>query len=127
MPQSKSVPRFMQGYRKQVHVGARAPCFVGIQMHTGTMTFEQGVEFFEKEGYQSHANAVRETKRGTRDPTYLVYTLGKLQILKLRDDFRKKAGASFSLQRFHDDFLGQGTPPVKIVRRSMLGVDSPTL
>ena len=100
---------------------------VGIQMHTGTMTFEQGVEFFEKEGYQSHANAVRETKRGTRDPTYLVYTLGKLQILKLRDDFRKKAGASFSLQRFHDDFLGQGTPPVKIVRRSMLGVDSPTL
>src|SRR5207245_5534843 len=67
------------------------------------LTFEQGVEFFEKEGYQSHANAVRETKRGTRDPTYLVYTLGKLQILKLRDDFRKKAGASFSLQRFHDE------------------------
>src|SRR6267378_33589 len=53
---------------------------VGIQMHAGEMTFERAVEFFEKEGYQSHANAVRETKRGTRDPTYLVYTLGKLQI-----------------------------------------------
>jgi uncharacterized protein (DUF885 family) len=100
---------------------------VGIQMHTGTMTFDQGVEFFEKEGYQSHANGVRETKRGTRDPTYLVYTLGKLQILKLRDDYRKKTGASFTMQRFHDEFLRQGFPAVKIVRQAMLGDDSPTL
>jgi len=100
---------------------------VGIGMHTGTMTFEQGVDFFEKEGYQSHANAVRETKRGTRDPTYLVYTLGKLQILKLRDDYRKKTGASFTLQQFHDEFLRQGFPPVKIVRRALLGDDSPSL
>jgi hypothetical protein len=100
---------------------------VGIGMHTGTMTFDQGVEFFEREGYQSHANAVRETKRGTRDPTYLVYTLGKLQILKLRDDYRKKMGTSFSLQQFHDEFLRQGFPPVKMVRRTMLGDDSPTL
>jgi uncharacterized protein (DUF885 family) len=59
---------------------------VGIQMHTGKMTFDQGVEFFEKEGYQSHMNGLRETKRGTSDPTYLYYTLGKLEILKLRDD-----------------------------------------
>ena len=100
---------------------------VGIQMPTGDMTFDQAVEFFEKEGYQSHANAVRETKRGTRDPTYLVYTLGKLQILKLRDDYRRKAGASFRLQDFHDAFLRQGFPPVKIIRRAMLGDDSPTL
>ena len=91
------------------------------------MTFDQGVEFFQKEGYQSHENAMRETKRGTRDPTYLVYTLGKLQILKLREDYRKKVGASFSLQQFHDEFLKQGFPPVKIVRRAMLGDDSPTL
>jgi len=96
-------------------------------MHTGAMTFDQGVEFFEKEGYQSHANAVRETKRGTRDPTYLVYTLGKLQILKLRDDYGKKAGAAFRLQDFHDSFLRQGYPPVKIIRRALLGDDSPTL
>jgi len=100
---------------------------VGIRMHTADMTFDQAVEFFEKEGYQSHANAVRETKRGTRDPTYLVYTLGKLQILKLRDDYRKKAGASFRLQDFHDAFLQQGFPPVKIIRRAMLGDDSATL
>ena len=100
---------------------------VGIRMHTGSMTFDQGVEFFEKEGYQSHANALRETKRGTRDPTYLVYTMGKLQILKLRDDYRRKMGASFTLQQFHDEFLKQGFPPVKLVRRALLGDDSPTL
>ena len=100
---------------------------VGIQMHTGAMTFDQGVEFFEKEGYQSHANAMRETKRGTRDPTYLVYTLGKLQILKLREDYRQKLGSGFSLQAFHDAFLQQGFPPVKIIRRAMLGDDSATL
>ena len=100
---------------------------VGIRMHTGDMTFDQGVEFFEKEGYQSHANALRETKRGTRDPTYLVYTLGKLQILKLRDDYRKKTGNAFRLQDFHDEFLRQGFPPVKIIRRALLGDDGPTL
>jgi uncharacterized protein (DUF885 family) len=100
---------------------------VGIQMHTADMTFEQAVEFFEKEGYQSRSNALRETKRGTSDPTYLVYTLGKLQILKLRDDYRKKTGASFRLQDFHDRFLQQGFPPLKIIRRAMLGDDSPTL
>ena len=66
---------------------------VGIQMHTGEMTFDQGVEFFEKEGYQSHMNGLRETKRGTSDPTYLYYTLGKLEILKLREDYKKKVGA----------------------------------
>src|SRR5207253_241766 len=100
---------------------------VGFRMHTGDMTFEQAVEFFQKEGYQSHANALRETKRGTSDPTYLVYTLGKLQILKLRDDYRRKAGGSFRLQEFHDAFLRQGFPPVKIIRRAMLGDDGPTL
>ena len=100
---------------------------VGIRMHAGDMTFDQGVEFFEKEGYQTHANAMRETKRGTRDPTYLVYTLGKLQILKLREDYRKKAGAAFRLQDFHDAFLRQGFPPVKIIRRAMLGDDRETL
>jgi len=100
---------------------------VGIRMHTGEMTFEQAVEFFEKEGYQSPANALRETKRGTSDPTYLVYTLGKLQILKLRDDYRRKAGASFQLQEFHDAFLRQGFPPVKIIRRALLSDDGPAL
>jgi uncharacterized protein (DUF885 family) len=100
---------------------------VGIQMHTGKMTFEEGVEFFEKEGYQSHMNGLRETKRGTSDPTYLYYTLGKLEILRLREDYRKKAGSSFSLQGFHSDFLKEGFPPIKLIRKMMLGDDSPVL
>jgi uncharacterized protein (DUF885 family) len=100
---------------------------VGIEMHTGKRTFEQGIEFFEKEGYQSHEVAEVETKRGTSDPTYLYYTLGKLQILKLREDYHRKMGEKFSLQEFHDNFLKQGAPPIKIVRRALLGDDSPTL
>jgi len=100
---------------------------VGIEMHTGKMTYEQGIDFFVKEGYQTRANGERETKRGTSDPTYLYYTLGKLQILKLREDYRRKVGAKFSLQDFHDNFMRQGYPPIRIVRRVMLGNDSPVL
>ena len=100
---------------------------VGLEMHTGKRTFEQGVEFFEREGYQPHEIAERETKRGASDSTYLYYTLGKLQILKLREDYRRMRGEQFSLEEFHDSFMKQGFPPVKIVRRAMLGNDSPTL
>jgi len=100
---------------------------VGIQMHTGSMSFDQAVEFFQKEGYQSKETAMVEAKRGTSDPTYLYYTLGKLEILKLREDLKNKEGAKFSLEQFHNDFLRQGFPPIKIVRRAMMGDDSPTL
>ena len=100
---------------------------VGIKMHTADMSLEDAISFFEKEGYQSHETGVVETKRGTSDPTYLYYTLGKLEIMKLREDMRKKEGAAFSLQKFHDAFLSQGYPPIKIVRQAMLGDDSPTL
>jgi hypothetical protein len=93
----------------------------GIEMHTGKMTFDQAVDFFVKEGYQSRTNALRETKRGTSDPTYLVYTLGKLQIMKLREDYRKKMGAAFRLEEFHDEFLKQGFPPIVLVRKALLG------
>jgi len=104
-----------------------ARVIVGIEMHTGKMSFEQGVEFFQKEGYQSRESAVVETKRGAGDPTYLYYTLGKLEIMKLREDVKKKQGAAFSLEEFHNDFLRQGFPPIKIVREAMLGDDSPAL
>ena len=96
-------------------------------MHTRSMTLEQAVDFFVNEGYQSRAIAEVETKRGTSDPTYLYYTLGKLQIMKLRPDLQKKEGASFSLEKFHDDFMRQGGAPIKIVRKALLGDDSPTL
>jgi hypothetical protein len=100
---------------------------VGIRMHTGQMTYEQGIDFFVREGYQSRTNAERETKRGTVDPTYLIYTLGKLEILKLREDYKRMKGSSFTLEDFHDRFLGQGFPPISVVRRALLGNDSPAL
>jgi hypothetical protein len=100
---------------------------VGIQMHTGKMTYEQGIDFFVKEGYQTRANGERETKRGTSDPTYLYYTLGKLEIMKLREDYKKMKGSSFSLLEFHNRFMQEGTPPIKIIRRALLGNDSPVL
>ena len=99
----------------------------GIQMHRGKFTLDQSRQFFVKEGFQSPRIADIETKRGTSDPTYLYYTLGKLQILKLREDLRKKQGAAFSLGKFHDDFMSQGYPPIAIVRRALLGDSSPTL
>jgi uncharacterized protein (DUF885 family) len=100
---------------------------VGIEMHTGKMSMEEAEEFFQKEGYQSKETAVVETKRGTGDPTYLYYTLGKLEIMKLREDMKKKQHAAFSLEEFHNNFLKQGFPPVKIVREALLGDNSPTL
>ena len=99
----------------------------GIQMHTGRMTVAEAVEFFVKEGYQVRPVAEKEAKRGASDPTYLVYTLGKLEILKLRDDYKRMKGAQYTLQGFHDAFLQQGYPPVKIVRKALLGNDSPVL
>jgi uncharacterized protein (DUF885 family) len=100
---------------------------VGIQMHRGKMSFDEGVHFFETEGYQTHESGLIETKRGTSDPTYLYYTLGKLEILKLRADLQKKQGDTFSLEKFHNDFLRQGFPAIKIVRKTLLGDDSPAL
>jgi uncharacterized protein (DUF885 family) len=100
---------------------------VGIEMHRGRMSFDQAVEFFVKEGYQTRESGLVETKRGTSDATYLYYTLGKLEIMKLRADMQQKQGAAFSLEQFHDDFMKQGFPPIKIVRRALMGDDSPTL
>ncbi|MDE2086903.1 MAG: DUF885 domain-containing protein [Xanthomonadaceae bacterium] len=100
---------------------------VGIKLHTGQMSMAQAVDFFVRQGYQSRAVGEVETKRGTADPTYLYYTLGKLEILKLRADVEKKQGKDFNLERFHDAFMQQGFAPIAIVRKAMLGDDSPVL
>jgi uncharacterized protein (DUF885 family) len=100
---------------------------VGIQMHRGNMSFDEAIDFFVKEGYQSREVGRVETKRGTADPTYLYYTLGKLEIMKLREDLKRKQGAAFSLENFHNDFMRQGFPPIKIVRQALMGDDSPAL
>ncbi len=94
---------------------------VGIRMHTRGMTVAQATAFFEKNAYQTHHNAEVEALRGTDDPGYLRYQLGKLMILKLRDDVRHKEGAAFNLGKFHDAFLAEGAIPVPLVRRALLG------
>src|SRR3990167_811410 len=94
---------------------------VALRLHTGNMTIEQGIQFFMREAYQTRTNAELETWRGTSDPTYLNYTLGKLSIIKLRKDYKKAQGIHFNLQKFHDAFLRQGGAPIPLVRRAMLG------
>lgn len=100
---------------------------VGIRMHTRGMTLQEGIDFFNREGYTEQVTAEQEARRGTVDPTYLVYTLGKLQILKLREDYRKKMGNFFSLRDFHDKFLSYGNPPIPMIREDMLGNKTPAL
>ncbi|HEV8525153.1 MAG TPA: DUF885 domain-containing protein [Terriglobales bacterium] len=128
-PAGQETPEFLKLRLGQLQDALlrNARYIVGMEMHTGKMSYEQGIDFFIKEGYQTRANALRETMRGTADPTYLMYTLGKLQILKLRDDYKKLQGEKFTLQEFHDKFLQQGFPPIKIVRKAMLGEESPVL
>ncbi|HEX8283753.1 MAG TPA: DUF885 family protein [Pyrinomonadaceae bacterium] len=94
---------------------------VGLRLHTAGMTYPEAVEFFVREGYQARTNAEREARRGTLDPTYLVYTLGKMEIMKLRDEWKAQLGDSFRLGDFHDRLLSYGMPPVKILRMAMLG------
>jgi uncharacterized protein (DUF885 family) len=90
-------------------------------MHTRDMTLQQAIDFFQKEGLQSKAVAEMEAKRGTEDPIYLYYTLGKLDILKLRDDYKRKLGAQYSLRKFHDAFLAEGPIPLALMRKVLLG------
>jgi uncharacterized protein (DUF885 family) len=94
---------------------------VGIRMHTQGMTLEQAREFFVKEGYQPAKVAESETKRGTSDATYGYYTMGKLMILKLRDDYKAKMGPQYTLQGFHDAYIKLGPLPLPLMRRAMLG------
>ncbi|QSQ24113.1 DUF885 domain-containing protein [Pyxidicoccus parkwayensis] len=96
----------------------------GLSLHTRGMTYEQAVRLFEEEAYMTRINAEREARRGTSDPTYLVYVLGKKMLMELREDAKAKWGKDFSLQRFHDQVVSYGYPPVPIVRRLMLGEDA---
>ena len=101
---------------------------VGMKLHTAGMSVEEGARVFVENGFQEPANAYEEARRGAYDPTYLAYTLGKLQVCKLRDDYRKEKGSRYSLRDFHDDFVRQGGIPIRLVRSQLLGDDSgPTL
>ena len=94
---------------------------VGLKMHTQGMTVDEATRLFETAAHQPHPVAVQEAKRGTADALYGYYTLGKLMILKLRDDYRTKTGSEYSLQRFHDAFITIGPLPLPLIRQAILG------
>ena len=93
---------------------------VGIRLHTEDWSVEQGVRFFRDEAFLEEASARREAERGTFDPTYLVYSAGKMMLLKLRRDWYEEQGGKPSLRAFHDAFLAQGSAPFWALRRLML-------
>ncbi len=93
---------------------------VAVQMHCNGMTVDQGTQFFVENSYYEEKPARSEATRGTFDPGYCFYTLGKLQILKLRNDWQAQEGPKFTLRRFHDELLRHGAPPIRLLREIML-------
>jgi uncharacterized protein (DUF885 family) len=93
---------------------------VAIKMHTQNMTVDEATRFFQDNCYYEEKPAHAEAMRGTFDPGYLNYTLGKLEILKLRDDYKAQEGANFSAQKFHNELLNHGMPPIRLLRELML-------
>jgi uncharacterized protein (DUF885 family) len=93
---------------------------VGIRVHTRGMSLEDGTKFFMEHAGMERANAEREAGRAAFDPTYSVYTLGALEIRKLRDDYRREQGSKFNLGAFHETILSQGALPVALLRKMLL-------
>ena len=93
---------------------------VSIKMHTQGMSVEDATKFFQENCYYEEKPARAEAMRGTFDVGYLNYTLGKLQILKLRKDYQEQEGDKFSLKKFHDEMLNHGMPPIRLLREIML-------
>ncbi len=111
-----------------VHLGQLAESLVrlarfvvGIKLHADDWSVEQGVRFFQNEAYLEEAHARREAERGTFDPGYVVYSAGKLMLLKLRQDWQDQQEGKTSLRAFHDAFLGWGSAPFWALRQLMLG------
>ncbi len=91
-----------------------------LRMHTEGMTLDEATKFFMENAYMAELPAQREALRGTFDPGYLNYTLGKLMILKLRRDFKKEQGSDYSLKEFHDRLLSFGGPALPLLRPALL-------
>jgi uncharacterized protein (DUF885 family) len=107
-----------------------------IGLHTHGMTVAQSEKMFREQAFQDPGNARQQAARGTYDPAYLNYTLGKLMIRKLRTDWTaKKAGAGSAAgadphalwHDFHDEFLSYGGPPIPLLRKEMMGEEGSLL
>lgn len=91
-----------------------------IGLHTKGMTVEESRRMFMEEGHQSEGTAIQQAARGTYDPAYLNYTLGKLAIRQLREDWTRERGGRAAWKDFHDTFLSFGGPPIPLVRARMM-------
>jgi uncharacterized protein (DUF885 family) len=118
----------------RVHIGQLRLALVrnvralaAIGLHTQGWDVERARQMFRTKAFQDEVNASQQAMRGTFDPMYLAYTVGKLAIVKLRDDVKAKRGAAFDLREFHDELLSYGAAPLGAIRRAMLGDDSPVL
>lgn len=112
----------------QVHIGQLTNALLrnvrylsAIGLHTEGMSVAESERMFIEKGLQDPGNAKQQAYRGTYDPSYLNYTMGKLMILKLRDDWTATRGGRSAWKEFHDEFLSYGGPPVPMVRKAMLG------
>ena len=116
------------GGAPDTHVGQLANALLrdvrflsAIGLHTGGMTMAQSEQMFLDKALQDPGNARQQAARGTYDPAYLNYTLGKLMILQLREDWTASRGGRAGWKAFHDQFLDYGGPPIPLVRAQMLG------
>jgi hypothetical protein len=112
----------------EMHVGQLAQALLrdvrfvaSIGMHTHGMTVDQAKRMFIDDAFQDEGNAEQQAERGTFDPGYLNYTMGKLMIRKLRDDWTATRGGRAAWRQFHDEFLKFGGPPIPMIRRAMMG------
>jgi uncharacterized protein (DUF885 family) len=91
-----------------------------IKMHAGEMRIEEATRFFMQHAYMDPLTASKEAWRGTHDPGYINYTLGKLLLLKLLEEYKAAHGHTFSLKRFHDEYISYGSPPIPLLRKLLL-------
>jgi hypothetical protein len=118
----------LEGATPEVHIGQLSEALLrdvrflsAIGLHTGGMTVAQSEQMFKDKAFQDPGNARQQAARGTYDPAYLNYTLGKLMIMQLREDWTKTHGGRAGWKAFHDQFLSYGGPPIPLVRAQMLG------
>lgn len=118
----------LDGATPEIHIGQLTNALLrdvryvsAIGLHTGGMTVAQSEQLFKDKAFQDPGNARQQAARGTYDPGYLNYTLGKLMILQLREDWTASRGGRGAWKAFHDQFLSYGGPPVPLVRGQMMG------
>ncbi|MEO6046946.1 MAG: DUF885 family protein, partial [Candidatus Kapaibacterium sp.] len=93
---------------------------VSIRTHCEGMLLDEATKFFQDNCYYEEKPSHQEALRGTYDPGYLYYTLGKLEILKLRDDYKRQEGGGYSLKKFNEAMVDNGMPPIRLLREVLL-------